>query len=118
MARRGQPKFRAALLESYARRCAVTDTDAESVLEAAHIRPYRGPESNVVTNGLLLRADIHTLFDLALLAVDPQSRKIAISRSLAGSTYVELDGQVLGNPSSESARCRPPNLQKRRGTGT
>jgi hypothetical protein len=62
VARRGQARFRAALLEAYIGRCAVTGFDAAPALEGAHLRPYRGPESNDVTNGLLLRADIHTLF--------------------------------------------------------
>ena len=75
VSRRGQPKFRARLLSAYVGRCAITGADAEAVLEAAHIRPYRGPESNALPNGLLLRADIHTLFDLALLAIDPASTR-------------------------------------------
>jgi hypothetical protein len=54
VARRGQPAFRAALLEAYQGRCAVTGCDAAAALEAAHLRPYRGPDSNSVTNGLLL----------------------------------------------------------------
>ncbi|WP_396954399.1 HNH endonuclease [Nocardioides pantholopis] len=52
--------FRASLLAAYDGQCAVTDTRTEAGLEAAHLRPYRVPASNVVTNGLLLRADIHT----------------------------------------------------------
>lgn len=111
VARRGQSKFRAALLDAYSRRCAATGTDAESVLEAAHIRPYRGADSNVLTNGLLLRADIHTLFDLALIAVDPGNLKIAISKTLAGSTYAELDGKPLSVPASRAARPSTDALQ-------
>jgi hypothetical protein len=71
VARQGQFAFRSALLEAYQGRCAVTGCDATAALEAAHLRPYRGPDSNTVTNGLLLRADIHTLLDLRLLAPDP-----------------------------------------------
>ena len=55
VARQGQSAFRAALLEAYHGRCAITGCDAAAVLEAAHLRPYRGPESNTVPNGLLLR---------------------------------------------------------------
>lgn len=111
VARRGQPRFRVALLEAYSCRCAVTGADAESVLEAAHIRPYRGPDSNVAANGLLLRADIHTLFDLALLAINPGSRRVAISKTLAGSCYAELDGKPLRVPLSEEARPSTEALQ-------
>ncbi|HUZ56031.1 MAG TPA: HNH endonuclease [Streptosporangiaceae bacterium] len=58
----------AALMAAYSGRCAVTGCTVQAVLEAAHLRPYRGPDSNVTGNGLLLRADIHTLLDLQLLA--------------------------------------------------
>src|ERR1700722_13605652 len=61
--RRGQAKFRNALLEAYGSRCAISGCGALEVLEAAHICPYQGSATNHVTNGLLLRADIHTLFD-------------------------------------------------------
>ncbi len=70
--RRGQPDFRKKLVDAYDGRCAVTDCDAVSALEAAHITPYLGPESNHVTNGLSLRADIHTLLDLNLIGIDPR----------------------------------------------
>lgn len=68
--RQGQPGFRNALMDAYERRCAVTGCMIEDVLEAAHILPYAGPHTNHVTNGLLLRADIHTLFDRGLIKID------------------------------------------------
>jgi hypothetical protein len=72
--RQGQPMFRAKLMEAYERRCAVTGSSIEETLEAAHISPYRGTDSNHVRNGLLLRADIHTLFDLGLIRIDAKGR--------------------------------------------
>lgn len=68
--RRGQPAFRDALMDAYERRCAISECEIEEVLEAAHIRPFMGEHTNQVTNGLLLRADIHTLFDCGLITVD------------------------------------------------
>lgn len=68
--RQGQPSFRKALMDAYERRCAITDCTIDDILEAAHISPYRGEHTNHVTNGLLLRADIHTLFDRGLIKVD------------------------------------------------
>ena len=62
--RQGQSKFRQELLAAYNSRCAITGCDIEPALEAAHIIPYKGTETNCPQNGLLLRADIHTLFDL------------------------------------------------------
>jgi HNH endonuclease len=65
-------KFRKKLIAAYRGRCAVTDCDAYDALEAAHILPYRGPAFDHVTNGLLRRADIHTLFDLNLIGIEPR----------------------------------------------
>jgi hypothetical protein len=105
VARWGQAGFRAALIEAYGGRCAVTGYDAAEALEAAHLRPYRGPESNVASNGLLLRADIHTLFDLPLLAVDPVTRTVVVSKLLAGTRYEALTGSQLADPAE--ARQHP-----------
>lgn len=63
--RQGQKKFREKLLGAYEFRCAVTGTAIMATLQAAHIVPYKGPQTNSVQNGLLLRADIHNLFDHA-----------------------------------------------------
>ena len=98
--RRGQPEFRRRLLAAYGGRCAVTGCEAVEVLEAAHISPYRGPDTNSVDNGLLLRADIHTLFDLGLLAVDSATMTILVAPVLAGTTYGELSDRGLGLPSN------------------
>lgn len=100
VARRGQKAFRTALLAAYDSTCAVTGTAAEAALEAAHICPYRGPASNVITNGLPMRADIHTLFDLALLGINPNSRTIHVSKMLAGTSYSELVGRPIREPSN------------------
>lgn len=67
--RRGQAKFRDALRKHYGDRCAMSGCDLLDVLEAAHIRPYSDTSSHDVRNGLLLRADLHTLFDLNLIGV-------------------------------------------------
>jgi putative restriction endonuclease len=105
VARGGQSGFRAALLEAYRGRCAITGCEAPAALEGAHLRPYCGPESNNVTNGVLLRADIHTLFDLGLLAPDPVSRAVVVSKLLIGTQYEALAGTQLAEPMA--ARQRP-----------
>ena len=97
--RRGQPAFRNELLAAYGGRCTVTGCDIEDVLEAAHISPYSGPSSDNVCNGLLLRSDIHTLFDSGLLAFDPRTRQVVLADKLTGSDYAHLAGQVLREPS-------------------
>ena len=103
--RRGQPSFRRGLLKAYGYRCQVTQYAGEPALEAAHIYPYSegGEHTNDLRNGLLLRADIHTLFDLGLLRVAPGSLEVRIMNPLAGSSYATLDGTVLHT----SAALRP-----------
>ena len=72
------------VLDAYGGQCAITGSDAGPALEAAHPRPYRGVDSNVISDGLPLRGDIHTLFDLGLLlAIDPVTRQIVVSKLLA-----------------------------------
>lgn len=93
--RRGQAAFRAELLIAYSRRCAITGCAVEDVLEAAHIHPYSGRLTNHVSNGLLLRADLHTLFDCWLIAIEPTSRTVIIADSLNGSSYAKLAGRKL-----------------------
>jgi len=83
VARRGQKAFRVMVLDACGDGCVITDCDAGSALEAAHLQSYRGADSNVISNGLLLRADIHTLFDLGLLAIDPVTRQVAVPKLLA-----------------------------------
>ena len=98
--RRGQPDFRNRLIAAYSGRCAVTGCDAVAALEAAHIFPYTGPQSNHVTNGLLLRADIHTLFDLDLIGIDPKSMAICVAQAMKATVYSELEGRKLLLPAN------------------
>ena len=96
--RRGQPAFRQALLDAYEGRCAMSGSDAMHVLEACHIRPYRGPQTNTLSNGLLLRSDLHTLFDLGLLAVDTRSMTTLVAPELRETTYRGLLGRPVAEP--------------------
>jgi len=106
--RQGQSKFRSELLKAYGGKCAITDCDAESALEAAHIFPYLGADTNHVKNGLLLRTDIHTLFDLYLISIDPDTSKVIVSSSLLNTCYKELNGKPLKSPQDYAAS---PSLQ-------
>lgn len=101
--RQGQPAFRARLLAAYGGRCAITGCDVPDALEAAHLRPYRGPVSNTVTNGLLLRADLHTLLDKQLIAIRPESRSLELSQTLQGTTYSSLAGKRISDPQDSAA---------------
>jgi hypothetical protein len=102
--RQGQQLFRRRLLAAYATRCAVTRCTTQWVLEAAHITPYRGPKTNALSNGLLLRADIHTLFDVALIAIEPSRLRIRVSSRLDGSPYTVYDGKRPALPRQSAAQ--------------
>jgi hypothetical protein len=65
------------------------------VLEAAHIEPHAVGGRNSADNGLLLRADIHTLFDLGLLKVEPKSMLVQIHPNLHSTFYETLNGKKL-----------------------
>lgn len=106
--RRGQPEFRKKLIEAYGGCCAITGANAEQALEAAHIRPYKGKETNHISNGLLLRADVHTLFDLGLIAIDAKTMTVIVHSSLVDTTYKELLGKKLLLPKDKKYL---PNLE-------
>jgi len=73
-ARLGQGAFRVLVTEAYQKRCAITDERTLSVLEAAHIQPFADEGPNRVCNGLLLRSDLHILFDRGYVTVTPDLR--------------------------------------------
>ncbi|WP_313139223.1 DUF3427 domain-containing protein [Stenotrophomonas sp.] len=95
--RRGQRAFRRKLLKAYGKTCAVTGCKITELLEAAHISPYRGDHTNKVSNGLLLRADIHTLFDLGLLWID-EAFTVHVAKSARKAPYDTLQGARLAVP--------------------
>src|SRR5207248_3109078 len=70
--RLGQGAFRMVVMDTYQRRCAVTKEKALPTLQAAHIRPVAEGGRHLVTNGLLLRADVHALFDRGYVTITPE----------------------------------------------
>ena len=111
--RRGQRKFRNALLGAYAGACAVTGTMVEDILEAAHIAGYRGVATNHIGNGLLLRTDIHALFDLGLLSIDPNTMNVHCSERIRKEPmYKDLHGEKLRVPANVAQRPDHAALQE------
>jgi hypothetical protein len=104
MLRRGQRQFREQLLVAYGGKCCVTNCEISELLEAAHIVPYRGDDTNRVDNGLLLRSDIHTLFDCGLITVDHRALKIQVSERLRPTGYWKLNSKPLRAPTSHHDR--------------
>jgi predicted restriction endonuclease len=107
--RRGQPEFRKSLLDIFDGKCCVTGCNVESVLEAAHIIPHSEESNYSILNGLLLRADIHTLYDLNLIGIDGNG-KVFVSETLRESEYWQFQGKIIAEniPPEMSA-----NLAKR-----
>ncbi|HVU17758.1 MAG TPA: HNH endonuclease [Candidatus Didemnitutus sp.] len=116
--RQGQPKFRKALLRIYGGRCVISGCDAEPALEAAHICSYMGSRTNNPTNGLLLRSDLHTLFDLYLLTIEPYRKQVVVAESLRGTEYFKLQGKRLqfskGNPGIAALQHHYCEFQERK----
>jgi putative restriction endonuclease len=106
--RLGQGTFRIAVTEAYQRACAVTDEHSLPALEAAHIQSFAQEGPHEIRNGLLLRADLHRLFDQGYLTVTLDHR-LEVSRRLRedyhnGRSYYPLHGQVLRLPASAEER--------------
>lgn len=114
--RQGQPAFRAALLIAYGGKCAVTETGVEAALEAAHIDGYKGPTSNHVQNGLLLRCDVHTLFDLGRigLAESGQNLVVVVRGDIDDDYYRAMHGQVARLPLDPALQPSREALQAHR----
>lgn len=93
VARQGGKRFREAALKRFDRRCAITGWTVIEVLEAAHIVPYLGEHTNTPDNALLLRADLHTLFDRELVTIDPETLQVRVHPSLRNTPYSEYHGR-------------------------
>jgi HNH endonuclease len=92
--RRGQRDFRDRLLAAWSRRCVVTESRVEGLLEAAHIIPHSEVTDYRASNGLLLRADIHTLYDIGLLSID-QHMRVHLAPALTMSEYKQYEGKRI-----------------------
>ena len=93
--RPGQLRFRNKLKGVYGGRCCITGCGVSEALEGAHIDSYRSPASNHLCNGLLLRRDIHALFDRHLISVDPQASRVVIAKRLLKTEYGRFHGGTL-----------------------
>jgi len=98
-ARLGQGAFRVLVTDAYTRRCAITGERTLPALEAAHIKPFSKTGPNQTANGLLLRSDLHKLFDLGYVTVIP-GLAVEVSRKIKeefenGRDYYALHGRKL-----------------------
>lgn len=107
----GQGKFRNAVLAAYSHRCAFTETGQRDVLQAAHIYPYKGENGNNVANGILLRSDLHLLFDLHMISVHPEEHTIFVSDRIEDRMYKTLGGKKIALPDRKNERPSKQSLQ-------
>lgn len=104
--RLGQGTFRVLVTDAYNRRCAITGEKVLPALEAGHIKPYSDGGEHRVSNGILLRRDIHRLFDLGYVTVSPDYH-FEVSKSVKedfsnGKEYYRLHGSQIMLPSIAS----------------
>ena len=113
--RLGQSSFKAVVLDAYRRCCAISGTHIPPVLQAAHIRPVTAGGEHRLDNGLLLRSDIHTLFDRGYLGVDPKFRLCVSPRLRAdfsnGDQFYAQAGHVIELPERRADRPSREFLQ-------
>jgi len=98
LAKPEQRWFREQVMAIFASTCAVTGCKTEEVLEAAHIRPVSEGGSYAPDNGILLRRDIHRLFDRNLLAIHPGSLEVKIAKSITDAYYKEYRETLVELP--------------------
>lgn len=76
----GQGAFRTLVADAYRRRCAITGERTVPVLQAAHIQAFSSEGPNAVNNGLLLRSDLHALFDAGYITIEDDLRVVVSGR--------------------------------------
>ncbi|WP_028998367.1 HNH endonuclease signature motif containing protein [Azohydromonas australica] len=101
-ARRGSAALRTRLLQAWGGRCAVTDCAVEALLEVAHMTPAAPAAAERLGDAMVLRSDIHTLFDLGLMAFDDRWC-VRVSPQLRDSEYWAYNGRAIQPP--EPAAC-------------
>lgn len=113
--RLGQRSFQAVVLDAYHRRCAISGTHIPPVLQAAHIRPVTAGGEHRLDNGLLLRSDVHTLFDRGYVGVDPRYRLLVSPRLKQdfgnGEQFYARAGQIIALPERRADRPDPKFLE-------
>jgi len=114
--RLGQGLFRMLVTDVYERRCSITGERTLPVLDAAHIKPYSVVQRHEVWNGLLMRNDLHRLFDKGYLSVDPPDRRVLVSKRIKeefenGREYYRLEGTPIREPKVSAFRPNLENLE-------
>lgn len=113
-ARDGQQQFRQRLITAYGGACVISECSILHTLQAAHIRPFGGASTHRVTNGLLLRSDLHGLFDAHLLGIDPNTLEVHFHPAIiASGDYKDFQGIAIQSPILELASPDSTELYER-----
>ena len=100
--RLGQGAFRVAVTEAYGRQCAITNGKVLPALDAAHIKPYAEGGLHTKSNGILLRKDIHSVFDAGYVTIKDDFT-FSVSKKVRevfnnGEEYLRLQGSAIRLP--------------------
>lgn len=110
--RRGQPVFRENLMKAYGGRCVISGHGPAEVLEAVHIVPHAKSGINALDNGLLMRADLHSLFDAGLITIHPKTFAIVVDEILKDTPYCAFNRKVI-RPREDGNQPTPKYLKMR-----
>jgi len=90
-----QQRFRREVAERDGLKCAITGCEIEEILDAAHLAKRAPGGSDDPSNGMILRADIHRLFDTGLVRIDPTTRTVVVEDRIADTDYRNISGQAV-----------------------
>jgi len=113
--RLGQGSFRVMVTDAYERRCALTSERTLPALDAAHIMQFSEEGGNTVSNGILLRRDLHALLDRGYLTITP-SMTVEVSGRIReefenGKDYYRLQGSTIRLPANPKDRPSKVSLE-------
>jgi len=97
-----QTEFRKSLLKAYHRQCAITRCEVIEALQAAHIDPWANAGKSDAMNGILLRSDVHTLFDRDLIAIEPTELIVHVAKKIRETEYGQFHKIVLNVPEKDA----------------
>jgi len=94
LTRPGQADFRKRLIKKFDGKCALTGCAVQAALEAAHILPVANDGSDEITNGILLRCDVHRLFDLGLIHISAKNGQVTLNKEVESEYRPQLEASV------------------------
>jgi predicted restriction endonuclease len=112
--RPGQNKLREQLLRAYEGCCAVTGCSEPSAVQTAHIRSVENGGPDDIRNAILLESDVHDLWDVGKIYVEPTTYIIRVHPDVEWPDYRKLDGQKISLPRDEKNWPDPKELQYHR----